>query len=251
MEEKFSPKILERLKKFEEKSQGHRKRVKERFLKEGPESFTDEDLLELLLFFGIPRRDTRGLARQLLKEFGGRLDAILDADVKELKKIKGLGEKALLPLKVVHEVARRYLRARIKEGNYLKSPKEVYEYLLYELKGEKKEVFIVIYLASDNRVLSLDRLFEGTISESLVYPREIFGRAYTLGASKIILAHNHPSGNLTPSSADLNITKILILSGKLLHVKVLDHLIIGQDSYYSFAEAGVLEELEREVQKLL
>lgn len=251
MKEKIPSKVLERLKRFEEKSQGHRKRVKERFLKDGPESFTDEDLLELLLFFGIPRRDTRGLARQLLKEFNGRLDAILDADEKTLLKIPGLGKKALLPLKVVHEVARRYLRARIKEGKYLKSPKEVYEYLLYELKGEKKEIFMVIYLASDNRVLSLDRLFEGTISESLVYPREIFGRAYTLGASKIILAHNHPSGNLSPSSADKNITKLLLLTGKLLHLKVLDHIIVGYDSYFSFAEAGLLEELEREVQKLL
>lgn len=251
MEESFSPKVLERLKKFEEKSKGHRKRVKERFLKEGPESFTDEDLLELLLFFGIPRKDTRGLARQLLKEFGGRLDAILDAEEKELLKIPGLGERALLPLKVVHEVARRYLKARISEGKYLKSPKEAYEYLLYELKGEKKEVFMVVYLASDNRVLSTERLFEGTITESLVYPREIFGRAYNLGASKIIVAHNHPSGNLTPSSADKAITKLLLLSGKLLHLKVLDHLIIGYDSYFSFAEAGLLEELEREVEKLL
>ncbi|MGC9108642.1 MAG: RadC family protein [Caldimicrobium sp.] len=251
MEEKGSTKLLERLKKFEKKSQGHRNRVKERFLKEGPESFTDEDLLELLLFFGIPRKDTRGLARTLLKEFGGRLDAILDADEKRLLELPGLGKKALLPLKVVHEVARRYLKARISEGKYLKSPKEAYEYLLYELKGEKREIFMIIYLASDNRVLSLERLFEGTISESLVYPREIFGRAYNLGASKIILAHNHPSGNLSPSSADKKLTKLIILSGKLLHIQVLDHLIIGQDAYFSFAETGLLDELEREVQKLL
>jgi len=243
--------LLKKLKRFEEKAKGHRKRVKERFWREGPESFTDEDLLELLLFFGIPQKDTRGLARELLQAFGGRLDAILDAEIDTLLKFPNLGPNSILPLKVVHEVARRYLRARTLGGTYLKSPKEVYEYLLYELKGEKREVFLTIYLAVDNRVISLERLFEGTITESAVYPREVFGKAYTLKASKIILAHNHPSGNLTPSEEDKRLTKILLLAGKLLHVKVLDHLIIGESGYFSFAEEGLLEELEKEVLRSL
>jgi len=248
---KMDEKVLERLKKFEEKAKGHRNRVKERFWKEGPESFSDEDLLELLLFFGIPRKDTRGLARELLKAFGGSLSRILDTEVQALLEFPQLGPSAILPLKVVHEVARRYLRARLLEAPYLKSPKEVYQYLLYELKGEKKEVFMVIYLASDNRVLSLERVFEGTITESAVYPREVFGKAYALKASQIILAHNHPSGNLVPSEADRHLTKLFLLAGRLLHLKVLDHLIVGGDSYFSFAEEGLLEELEREVMKTL
>jgi len=243
--------LIKKLKRFEEKAKGHRKRVKERFWREGPESFTDEDLLELLLFFGIPQKDTRGLARELLEAFGGRLDAILDAEPETLFKFPNLGPNSILPLKVVHEVARRYLRARSLGGTYLKSSKEVYEYLLYELKGEKREVFLTIYLAADNKVISLERLFEGTITESAVYPREVFGKAYNLKASKIILAHNHPSGNLTPSEEDKRLTKLFLLAGKLLHVRVLDHLIISETGYFSFAEEGVLEELEKEVLRSL
>ncbi|BAU22631.1 DNA repair protein RadC [Caldimicrobium thiodismutans] len=249
--EKNLEKTLKKFTAFQEKTKGHRARVKERFWKEGPESFTDEDLLELLLFFGIPRRDTRGLARALLKRFDGRLDKILDAEKEELIKIPQLGLNAILPLRVMHEVARRYLRARIENSPSLKSPKEVFEYLLYELKGEKKEVFMVLYLATDNRVLGIERISEGTIVESAVYPREVFARAYQFGASKLVLAHNHPSGNLKPSVEDKKITRIFILGGFLLQLKILDHLIIGKDSYYSFAEEGLIEELEREVRKVL
>ncbi|MFN3406286.1 MAG: RadC family protein [Caldimicrobium sp.] len=250
-EEKKLRKALRKLEHFTEKVKGHRGRVKEKFLKVGPEAFTDEDLLELLLFFGIPRKDTRGLARDLLRRYQGRLDKVLDAPIEELTKIPHLGVNSILPLKVVHEVAKRYLKARLKEVHYLKSPKEVYEYLLYELKGEKREVFMVIYLATDLKVLSAEKLFFGTINESVVYPREIFGRAYQLGASQLILAHNHPSGNLTPSEEDKKITRQLLLMGALLQLKVIDHIILGGDNYYSFAEAGLLEELEEEVRKKL
>lgn len=249
MEKKKVEEVLKKLEKFENKAKGHRQRVKERFLKEGPESFTNEDLLELLLFFGLPRQDTRGIARALLHRFKGRLDKVLDAPLEELIKFPRLGPLAILPLKVVHEVAKRYLKARSEDVHYLKSPKEVYEYLIYELKGEKREVFIVIYLATDLKVLSLEKLFIGTINESVIYPREIFGRAYQLGASQIVLVHNHPSGSLTPSQADKNLTKQLLLAGHLLQIKVVDHLIIGIDNYFSFAEAGLLETLEREVKE--
>ncbi|MFN3505072.1 MAG: RadC family protein [Caldimicrobium sp.] len=240
-----------KLERFTEKAKGHRIRVKERFLKAGAEAFTDEDLLELLLFFSIPRKDTRGLARTLLQRYQGRLDKVLDAPIEELANIPNLGVNSLLPLKVVHEVAKRYLKARLQEVHYLKSPKEVYEYLLYELKGEKREVFMVLYLASDLKVLSVEKLFLGTINESIVYPREIFGRAYQLGASQLIIAHNHPSGNLTPSEEDKNITRQLILIGKLLQLKIIDHLILGGDNYYSFAETGLMDELEKEVRERL
>ncbi len=251
MPEKKTKDPVKRLEKFESKAKGHRQRVKERFFKESPESFTDEDLLELLLFFGIPRKDTRGLARSLLKEYKGRLDKVLDAPIEELLKFPHLGRYALLPLKVVHEVAKRYLKARSEAVYYLKSPKEVHQYLIYELKNEQKEVFLVIFLASDLKVLKLERLFEGTISESTIYPRELFFKACRYGASQVVLAHNHPSGNLTPSEADKRLTKQLILAGHLLQIKVIDHLIIGQNDYFSFAENGLMESLEREVREIL
>lgn len=241
--------LLKRLARFSKKSEGHRLRVKERFIKDGPETFTDEDLLELLLFFGIPRKDTRGLARELLKAFGGRLDHVLDAPPEELFKIPGLGPNSILPLKVVHEVARRYLRSKSTSEVFFNSPKEVFDYLLYELKGEKREIFMVLYLANNNRVLSIERLSEGTITESAIYPREIFGRAYSLGASKLVLVHNHPSGNLTPSREDIRITKLIALAGHLLNMRVIDHLIIGENGYMSFAEQGLMDQIERELKR--
>ncbi len=238
---------LKRLERFQSKSKGHRLRVKDRFLNEGPHSFTDEDLLELLLFFGIPRRDTRGLARDLLKRYQGRLDLILDAPIEELLKIPGLGLKSILPLKVVHEVARRYLKSKSTSEVFLNSPHEVFNYLLYELRGKKREIFMVIYLANNNRVLSIEKLSEGTITETAVYPREIFARAHSLGASKLVLVHNHPSGQIHPSKEDIKITKIVALAGLLLNMRVIDHLIIGEDRYYSFAEEGLMEQIEREI----
>lgn len=145
MTDKKYKSLFKRLEKFECKAKGHRQRVRERFLQDGPKSFSDEDLLELLLFFGIPRKDTRGIARELLKKYDGRLDKVLSAPLEELCEVKNLGPKALLPIKVVHEIARRYLKARTLDVRYLRSPKEVYEYLIYELKGEK-EKFLWLFI---------------------------------------------------------------------------------------------------------
>lgn len=110
---------------------------------------------------------------------------------------------------------------------------------------------MVIYLSTDLKVLSLERLFEGTINESVVYPREIFAKVYQLGASQIVIAHNHPSGNLTPSEEDKRLTKRLLMLGNLLQIKVIDHLIIGENNFFSFAEEGLMEILEREVKEKL
>jgi DNA repair proteins len=165
---------LKRLEDFEKKAAGHRARVKERFFREGPESFTDEDLLELLLFFGIPRKDTRKIARELLACFRNDLSNVLDAEPTELLKISGLGPSAILPLKVAREVARRYLRTRAKKAVYLRSPKEVYDYLWFELKARKRETFVVVYLSALSEVLHVDELFEGTITEAVVYPGKFF-----------------------------------------------------------------------------
>ncbi|MCI4454244.1 MAG: DNA repair protein RadC [Thermodesulfobacterium sp.] len=242
---------LKRLEDFEKKATGHRARVKERFFREGPEAFTDEDLLELLLFFGIPRKDTRKIARELLACFKNDLSNVLDAEPTELLKISGLGPSAILPLKVAREVARRYLRTRAKKAVYLRSPKEVYDYLWFELKARKRETFVVVYLSALSEVLHVDELFEGTITEAVVYPREVFSQAIKLSASSIIVAHNHPSGSLKPSQEDIRLTELLYLAGKLLHIKLVDHLIIGDFGYFSFAEEGLLEEIARRVSQRL
>lgn len=243
-------KIVKKYKDIEKKVKGHRARVKKRFFEEGPQSFTDEDLLELLLFFGIPRKDTRIIARELLKKYNQRLDKVLDANLKDLLEVKGIGLNSLLPLKVVHEVAKRYLKAKSEKADYLKSPEEIYQYLMYELKGKDKEVFMVIFLDTQFKVLGIEKLFEGTLTETAVYPREIFAKALEKKAVSLILVHNHPSGNLTPSKEDIRLTKLLILTGKLLQFKILDHLIISETGYYSMAEKGIIEKLERELTQL-
>ena len=233
-----------------EKAKGHRNRVKERFLKEGPEKFTDEDLLELLLILNIPFKDTRKLARELLNHYK-TLDNVLDAPLEELSKFKGLKEKSALPLKVVKEVAKRYLKEKALKTEYLRSPEDVYNYLRYEMQNLPRETLKVIFLDIKSKVLSIETLFEGTITESAVYPREIFNKAFEKKASLLILVHNHPSGDLTPSKEDIKLTKNLILAGHLLQCKVIDHLIIGKNGYFSMAENGLIETLEKEILNIL
>ncbi|MBZ4681787.1 DNA repair protein RadC [Thermodesulfobacterium sp.] len=244
-EKKYSQKIL--IEAYE-KAKGHRARVKERFLKEGPKSFTDEDLLELLLMFSLPYRDTRKLARALLEQYK-TLDQVLDAPLEELKKFKGLKERAILPLKVIHEVARRYLQSRATKSEYLRSPQEVYEYLKYEMQNLDREVLKVLFLDAKSKFLGGETLFEGTLHESAVYPREIFKKALEKKALSIVIVHNHPSGDPMPSKEDFVITKKLVLAGELLQIKVLDHVIIGKNGYYSMAEKGDIERLKAEIRR--
>jgi DNA repair protein RadC len=233
-----------------EKAKGHRNRVKERFLKEGPETFTDEDLLELLLMLNLPFKDTRKLARELLSHYK-TLDNVLDAPLEELSKFKGLKEKGTLPLKVVKEVARRYLKAKALKTEYLRSPEEVYNYLKYEMQNLSRETLKTIFLDAKSKVLSIETLFEGTITESAIYPREIFNKALEKKAVFLILVHNHPSGDVTPSKEDIKLTKNLILAGLLLQCKIIDHIIIGKNGYFSMAEKGIIENLEKEISSIL
>jgi len=233
-----------------QKAKGHRKRLKEKFLSEGAERFTDEDLLELILMFGIPYKDTRLIARNLLNAYK-TIDGVIDAPIEELVQFKGLKEKAILPLKVAKEVARRYLRAKALKSVCLRAPQEVYDYLRYEMKNLKKEVLKAIFLDASSKVISIETLFEGTITETAVYPRELFLKAFNLGAVSIILVHNHPSGKLEPSLHDLNLTEKLMLAGLLLQVKVLDHIIIADSGYFSMAEQGIIEKLEEKVRSIL
>jgi DNA repair protein RadC len=238
------------LDKFIKKAKGHRSRVKNKFWELGPESFSDEDILELLLFFGIPRKDTRYIARTLLKKFNNRLDEVLDAPDSELLKIEGIGKNAIIPLKVVKEVAKRYLKHKAEKAYFLKSPQAVFEYLQYELKGLDREVFMVIYLDANSGVIKTEKLFEGTLTEAVVYPREVFAKALQNKAVSLILVHNHPSGNLKPSSEDINLTKKLILAGLLLQINILDHIIVSKNGYFSMAEEGIIEKLNNEAYKL-
>jgi DNA repair protein RadC len=222
---------------------GHRERLRHKFLTYGLEKLTDEEIVELLLTLGTPRRDCKRIARDALHRFAG-LAGVLEASLDKLQQVPGIGPKNALGLKLVHEVARRFLKARLKGREFISSSREVYDYLLHSLRDLKKEVFEVIYLNGRNEVIQVETLFEGSLTSSAVYPREVIKNALDHHAVAMVFAHNHPSGDPAPSTQDFAITRDLFLAGKIMGIQVLDHLIIGRNRYYSFADQGHIRNWE-------
>ncbi|OGD17121.1 MAG: hypothetical protein A2Y69_03070, partial [Candidatus Aminicenantes bacterium RBG_13_59_9] len=205
--------------------------------------FLDYEVLELLLTLATPRRDCRELARELLGEYR-TLRAVLEADVRELHRFKGLGPRNVFGLKFVQEVSGRFLRDRMLARPYYRSSKEVFDYLYHSLRDVKREKFKVLFLDTKNRIIEEKTLFEGTVDSSVVYPREVVKDALRYDASSLIFIHNHPSGDPEPSLSDRQITRELVFAAKVLQLKVLDHIIIGQGCYYSFADQGLIEDYD-------
>ena len=222
---------------------GHRERLRQKFLMYGLEKLTDDEIVELLLTLATPRRDCKQIARAALNHFGG-LPGVLEASVDQLQQVPGIGPKNALGLKLVHEVARKFLRERLVGLDFLSSSREVYDYLLHSLRDLKKEVFNVIYLNGRNEVIQVETLFEGSLTSSAVYPREVIRKGLAHHAAAMVFAHNHPSGDPSPSSQDFAITRDLYLAGKIMGIQVLDHLIIGRNRYYSFADQGHIRKWE-------
>ena len=222
---------------------GHRERLRQKFLIYGLEKLTDDEIVELLLTLATPRRDCKQIARAALNRFGG-LPGVLEASIDQLQQVPGIGPKNALGLKLVHEVARKFLRERLVGRDFLSSSREVYDYLLHSLRDLKKEVFKVIYLNGRNEVIQIETLFEGSLSSSAVYPREVIRKGLAHHAAAMVFAHNHPSGDPSPSSQDFAITRDLYLAGKIMGIQVLDHLIIGRNRYYSFADQGQIRKWE-------
>jgi len=227
---------------------GHRERLRQKFLNHGLEKLTDEETIELLLTLGTPRRDCKQIAREALRRFQG-LAGVLEAPEGQLRQVPGIGPKNALGLKLVHEVARKFLRERLKGREFISSSKEVYQYLIHSLRDLKKEIFKVIFLNGRNEVIQVETLFEGSLTSSAVYPREVIKSALEHHAAALVFAHNHPSGDPTPSSQDFTITRDLFLAGKIMSIQVLDHLIIGRNRYYSFADQGHIRKWETEFGK--
>jgi DNA repair protein RadC len=228
---------------------GHRRRLREKFLKGGLNGFLDYEVLEILLTLGTPRRDCRDLARRLLREYRS-LKAVLEADGRELLKIDGLGPHNIFGLKLIQEVSGRLLRDRMLSKPYCRSSKEVFDYLYHSLREVKREKFKVLFLDTKNRIIEEKTLFEGTVDSSAVYPREIMKDALRYDASSLIFVHNHPSGDPEPSASDKRITKDLVLAAHIMQLGVLDHIIIGDDRYYSFADHGLIEDFDFLFQEL-
>ncbi len=229
--------------------EGHRKRLREKFLQSGLAGFHDYEIIELLLTLGSPRKDCKQPAKEAIRRFK-TLRGILEAPLADLKQINGIGPHNAFGIKLVQEVAREFLKEKITAQPVFQSSQEIFDYLYHSMRDLKKEVFKVMYLNSQNQILEIDDLFRGTVNSSFVSPREIIEGAIKHNATSLIFAHNHPSGNPTPSKNDLDITRDLVYAGNIVQVKVLDHIIIGDNTYFSFAGDGLIEKYDMDFLKL-
>ena len=224
--------------------EGHRERLRQKFLKSGLKGFHDYEIVELLLTLGTPRRDCKQQAKEAIKRFKG-LRGVLSAPPEELQKIKGIGPSNTFGIKVVRETAGEFLKERIRDKVYCKSSREVFDYLYHSMRDLKKETFKVMFLDAQNQVIEAEDLFEGTLTASAVYPREIVRDAISHNAAALVFAHNHPSGNPEPSDNDKQITRDLVFAANIMQMKVLDHIIVGDNCYFSFADEGLIEKYEQ------
>jgi DNA repair protein RadC len=236
---------------WQKKGVGHRQRLKEKFQQRGIEAFTDSEVLELLLILGTPRRDCKEPARALLKQFGS-LPKVLESSSEELQKIKGVGSNNGFAIHFLHAVARRYLKQRLQEKQYLHSSRQVADYLIHSMRDLQHEVLTVIFLDSAHAIIDTQIVARGTVSSNTIYPRELVKQALVHNAAAMVVAHNHPSGNLEPSTQDHQLTKTLYLACSFMNIRLLDHLIIGQsEQAYSFADHGLMASIGRECSRML
>jgi DNA repair protein RadC len=226
---------------WQKRGRGHRSRLRQRFLEHGLYSFNDTEILEILLSFGTPRKDCKDQARALLDRFK-TFPGVLDADREALLSVEGVGPKSSFALGFIKSTAEHYLKQRLKSRRYLNSSSQVIDFLSHSLRGLQIEVLTVIYLDAALAIIDSEKVAEGTVNVNTVYPREIIKKALGRNASALIVAHNHPSGVLTPSAQDRQMTKQLYLACSMMHIRLLDHLIIG-DGHFSFADAGIIAQI--------
>jgi len=236
---------------WQKRGAGHRQRLKDKFREKGLEPFTDAEVLELLLILGTPRQDCKEQARGALKHFGS-LPAVLEASPEELQKIKGIGPNNSFALHFLHGVSRRYLKHRLREKKYLRSSRQVADYLIHSMRDLKKETFTVIFLDASHAIITTEIIASGTITSNTIYPRELVKLALQHNAAALVIAHNHPSGNIEPSAQDHRLTRTLFMACSFMDIGLLDHLIIGAaDDSFSFADHGHMAAIREECSQLL
>lgn len=211
---------------------GHRERLRDRFLEAGAQALADYELLELVLFRAIPVRDVKPLAKDLIKEFGSFAE-VISAPIERLKKVKGLGVSAATDLKIMQAVAGRMTQDAVNKREVLSSWPAVLDYCRTKLAFDHKESFHILFLDKRNQLIRGETQQTGTVDHTPVYPREVVKRALELSATAIILVHNHPSGDPTPSRADIQMTKAIIDVAQPLGISVHDHIIVGKDGHAS------------------
>jgi DNA repair protein RadC len=218
---------------------GHRARLRQRLFAGGPDALLDHELVEYLLALAIPRRDTKPLARTLLREFGG-VGGLFSADAEALARVEGMGETSVAALKTVQAAALRLLRAEVSERPVLSSWQALLDYLRADMAHHAIERVRVLHLNSRNLLIRDELVSEGSIDQAAVYVRQVIRRAMDLGSAAIILVHNHPSGDPSPSRADIELTRDIAQAGKPLGILVHDHIIVGAQGHSSLRAQGLI-----------
>ena len=218
---------------------GHRARLRKRLLDGGAEALADHEVIEYLLMTAIPRRDTKPIARTLLKQFGS-LAGVFNADPASLARHPGMGETSAAALRIVALAARRLARTQLTNQPMLGSWQALIDYLTIDMAHLTVERVRVLYLDTRNRLIRDEHVTDGSIDEAAIHPREVIRRALDLGAAAIIIVHNHPSGSPEPSRADIQITNRIAEAGRLLGITVHDHVIIGREGHVSLKAKGLI-----------
>jgi len=218
---------------------GHRERLRDRFRKGGSDALPDYELLELILFRALPRRDTKPLAKSLIERFGSFAE-VISANPERLKEIKGIGENVVTEIKLVHAAALRLSQGEIMQRPALSSWALLIDYCRSSMAFNEKEQFRILFLDKKNVLIADEVQQEGTVDHTPVYTREVVKRALELAASSIILVHNHPSGDPTPSQPDIIMTRKIVEAAEKLNIKIHDHIIVGKQGHASFRGLGLI-----------
>ncbi len=214
-------------------------RPRERFLKYPSQTISTHELIAIILRTGSKQESVIELAKRILYKYGN-LKELSSASIKDLMKIRGIGTSKAIELLAAFELGKRVSKESFTPQVKLFSPESIYLFLKDELEMKTQEHFLALYLNTKGELLKKETLFIGSLNSSLIHPRELFKHAVLNSAATIIVSHNHPSGDPTPSSQDIDITKILHKNGKMMDIELLDHIIIGKDRYYSFKEKGII-----------
>lgn len=222
-----------------EDNREHRERLRQKFLTAGMAAFHEYEAVEFLLTCAIPRRDVKPQAKALLRKFGS-LRAIVDAEIGDLERISGVGKKSAIVIKFIKEFAAFYLMQKAKEKPQIACTSELLDFVRMAMGGKKDEEFCVIYLDAQNQIIEFETVQQGIANQAVVYPRQVLEKALQKKASALILAHNHPSGHVRPSDADIRLTRTIQETARALDILIHDHIIIGENRFFSFREEGMM-----------
>ncbi len=222
-----------------EDNREHRERLRQKFLTAGMAAFHEYEAVEFLLTCAIPRRDVKPQAKALLRKFGS-LRGIVDAEIGDLERISGVGKKSAIVIKFIKEFAAFYLMQKAKEKPQIACTSELLDFVRMAMGGKKDEEFCVIYLDAQNQIIEFETVQQGIANQAVVYPRQVLEKALRKKASALILAHNHPSGHVRPSDADIRLTRTIQETARALDILIHDHIIIGENRFFSFREEGIM-----------